>query len=384
LVLISNSLLDLHVRTNIFGTNSLGAWSGIEAAAVKIGNHKLEVQDASGKIFVNNNDVTTNPPSSFAGYQFIVSPGSPKTFRLDLQGGQFIDFTQVIASYGRSLQVDVVGYGTTFGDSRGLCGNWTANSPNAFVARDRVTVYPRIKNPVAFGQEWQVNTGAGDPSLFQTNPSAKCLNPGVARCNIPGAPNCTAIINQAKTACANVTTNRDARENCEFDVRTTEDVGAANVTAYTNPVVYQPQERCIDLLFPSRTGFTPCSKLGGKCVLQCNYTVSDCYVNMCTDVTGLKETCSCAIPRDTMNKTRAPSTKPVPIPTRAPIKNNTNTSAPILVPTRTPIKNNANTSAPVLVPTRAPDIPNTALNATSWGFCWSHPDPHFSTVRSLN
>jgi von Willebrand factor type D domain len=383
LVLISNAYLQLHIRTKNFGINSLGPWSGIVAVAVKIEDKVMEVQGPLGTLIVDNNVVTTLP-IIFAGYPLVKL--LPKTFRLQLPIGQYIDITY--QDFKDSLKVDVKGYGSMFGDSKGLCGNWTSNSPNAFVGRDG-TVYPRIPNPVAFAETWKVNTGAGDPSLFQTSASATCVAPSVARCNIPGAPNCTSIINLAKTACANVTTFGNSRENCEFDVRATEDVLAANALAYLNPLLVQPISQCYDGLVNVDDGTSPCAKMGGRCVFACNTTLKNCISNLC----GHASSCTCEIPR---NQTRAPTMKPVPIPTRAPIKANTtkpvlaptrapmknSTSAPIPLPTRVPVK--PNTTKPVLVPTRAPSNLNTALNATSWGHCRCHPDPHFVTVRHLN
>ena len=176
MVLINNSLLDFHIRTKNFS-----GWSGIEAAVIRVGGDKLEVQEPSGSIIFNNIISTASPPVTVGGYPFLVLAGPPVKYRLNMTGGQYIELTR---TYGNTLQVDVKGHGSNFGSSQGLCANWTANSPNALVDRDKVTVYPLMPIQNAYGEEWQVNATVGDPLLFQTNSSTKCVYSLGGRCKV--------------------------------------------------------------------------------------------------------------------------------------------------------------------------------------------------------
>jgi hypothetical protein len=311
LVLITNSLLDFHVRTQNFT-----GWSGVVAAAIKIGGAKLEVQEPTGTIFVNNINVTSSPPGTVGGYPFAVLVGPPTKFRLNLTGGQYIELTR---TYGNTLQVDVLGHGSDFVDSEGLCANWTASSPNALIGRNGFTVYP-LASPIPYGEEWQVNTTAGDPLLFQTNASAQCRYTQ-GQCKDQGTGNtiCIDRANKAKIACANVTDARNTRANCEFDVVQTGDVGFATAVAYKDPLITDPPELCQEVVTTTVTGNATCSKRGGRCVYRCDNTMYDCLDSLCTGPYG---GCSCAFKYN--STTRAPTMKPIAapvtqsVPTKAP------------------------------------------------------------------
>jgi hypothetical protein len=309
LVLITNTLLDFHIRTKNFS-----GWSGIEAAAIRIGGDKLGIQASSGTIFLNNVNVTSTPPVTVGGYPFLVLPGPPVKYRLNMTGGQYIELTR---TYGNTLQVDVLGHGSDFGTSQGLCANWTANSPNALVDRDKITVYPLMPVQNAYGEEWQVNATVGDPLLFQTNSSVKCLYSQGGRCK-EGTPECQNQVNEAKNACANVPVARNTRANCEFDVLTTGDVGFANSIAYTDPIIGDPPEICVEVTnvttvqvrnTPTNIG---CAARGGRCVWRCSNKTHLCVDSLCR---GPTDGCSCALQLTT---TRAPTAKPNTVPVIAP------------------------------------------------------------------
>ena len=364
-------MLDFHIRTKRYS-----GWSGIVAAAIKINGDKLEVQQPTGTIFFNDVDVTSNPPPMVGGYTFSVLPGPPRQYRIDMDGGQYI---KLRVAYGNSLQVDVLGHGSDFGTSEGLCANWTANSPNALVDRDHSTIYPLMSVQNAYGEEWQVKVGLGDPQLFQTSASANstCIYSRSTSCE-RGTPECQIQENQAKNACINVTTERNAQENCEFDVFTTGDVEFAKSVAYTDPIIGQPQEFCKEVTNATNTEGTPtnngCAAKGGRCVWRCSNKTHVCLDTLCQ---GPSKGCSCALP---LSSTRAPTMKPNPVPnTNGPVKPSTrapsmkpnpvpNTSGPVKPSTRAPtMKPNLapNTTGPVKPSTRAPTMkPNPASNTT--------------------
>ena len=328
LVLITNSILDFHIRTKNFSS-----WSGIDAAAIRIGGDKLEVQE-SGTIVYNNIISTATPPATVGGYPFFVLPGPPIKYRLNMTGGQYIEITR---TYGSTLQVDVRGHGSDFGTSQGLCANWTANSPNALVDRDKVTVYPYP--PVllnAYGEEWQVNATLGDPLLFQNASSDKCQYSQGGGCKQTGTPECQEQQNRAKIACANVPTARNAQVNCEFDVLTTGDVNAAKAIAYTDPIIGDPPELCTEIknvtvanaTVDKVTTDTGCKDKGGKCVWRCDKNMNICADSLCR---GPSDGCACALPLP------APVPAPVAVPT--PVKPTTTAPVPTgTAPVPTPIK----------------------------------------------
>ena len=295
-------MLDFHIRTKNFS-----GWSGIESATIRIGGDKLEVQQSTGTIFVNNVNVTSSPPATVGGYPFFVWPGPSVKYRLNMTGGQYIELT---ATYGNSLQVDVLGHGSDFGTSQGLCANWTANSPTALIGRDKITVYPLMPfQNVPYGEEWQVNATVGDPSLFQSNASTQCLYSEGGRCK-QGTTDCQIQENQAKNACANVTMARSTQKNCEFDVLTTGDVNFAKSIAYTNPIIGDPPEICTeDTNVTNTTAINGCAAKGGRCVWRCSNKTYLCVDTLCRGPTA---GCSCALPLSfgTRVPTRAPTKAP--------------------------------------------------------------------------
>ena len=338
MILITNSLLDIHIRTKTFS-----GWSGIEAAVIRIGGDKLEVQEPSGSIIFNNIISTASPPATVGGYPFLVLAGPPVKYRLNMTGGQYIELTR---TYGNTLQVDVKGHGSNFGSSQGLCGNWTANSPNALVDRDKVTVYPLMPIQNAYGEEWQVDATVGDPLLFQTNSSTKCVYSLGGRCKV-GTTECQNQVNEAKNACANVPVVRNAQANCEFDVLTTGDVGFAKSIAYTDPIIGDPPEICTEIVNATANG--GCKDKGGRCVWRCDKNTHICVDTLCR---GPTDGCSCALP---FPSTRAPTAKPMTTPVTAPVKSNDTrapTAKPITTPVATPVKPSG-TRAPTMKPVAA-------------------------------
>jgi hypothetical protein len=369
LVLITNSKLDFHIRTQ----TTASGWSGIVEAAIKIDNDILVVKEPSGSIFVNGLPAPP-PPFLFAGYIFSVLPVSPVRFRLDLGGGQYIDLTR---AYANTLQVDVLGDGIDFGDSQGLCANWTADSPNALRGRNN-QVFPLINPNIPYGEEWRVDSTIGDPVLFQPPSVAKCNYTQLA-CNgvqLVADQRCIARGVKAKNACINVPTERNAQKNCEFDVIQTDDASIANTTAYTAPLIGNPPERCVEVV-TSNPNVTSCGKRGGRCAWRCDQSLFNCVGGLCR---GLDQGCLCALPKDIVAPTKAPVnvTAPAPVPVKAPA-----VPAPVPVPVPVPIP--VPMTVPVTVPVPAPvpvPVPVTApLNPTSRAYCRVYPDPHFNTVR---
>jgi hypothetical protein len=297
LVFLSNQILDLHIRTK----NNSG-WAGIEAAAIMVGSNKLVVQEPYGSIFVNNVNVTSSPPSLIGEYPFAVLAGPPLRFRLNFTGEQYIEITR---THRNTLQVDVLGHGSDFGNSNGLCGNWPANSPVALIGRDGLTVF-QLSRPNPFGEHWQVNKNLGDQLLFQSNSLSRCRYSGGGTCNKTGTQNCSAAMNKAKIACKNVTTSYNARRNCEFDVQTTGDIDFAQTVAYTNPLTDDPIEFCFEISANvSRVNATTCTGLGGKCVWRCDDRFNQCLNRLCT---GPTFGCSCALPLATPDPYGTPRT----------------------------------------------------------------------------
>ena len=335
MVLITNPLLDLHIRTRTFG-----GFSGVDSVAIRIGIDELEVQ-LPGIIYLNGNPVTNLLPVTVGPnlYPFSAIMGAQGKYRLDMAGGQYIQ----IESYGFSLGVTVKGHGSDFGRSEGLCANWTAVSPDALIDRDHETIYPllpiqgngqRLQN--AYGEEWQVQPS--DPALFLTDPPAQCTYNPTGVCTA-GAPACQNLVIAANDACAGVTTVGNAQANCVFDVLTTGDVAAATINPYTNPILGNPSEVCVEK--ENITDAIGCKGRGGQCVWRCDNTTHTCVDKFCQ---GPIEGCSCALP-----KTRAP--------TKAPIKPITN---PTRFPTKAPIK-----PAPVPIkPTKAPTKSPTSRQPT--------------------
>jgi hypothetical protein len=332
LVLITNSLLDFHIRT----TNFTG-WAGITAVGIKIGASKLEIYEPAGSIFVNGADVTASPPATFGGYTFTVVAGPSGTFRIDLAGGQYILVTR---TYLNTLQVDVLGHGSDFGNSQGLCANWTANSPNALRGRDGTTLYS-LSMPIPYGEHWKVNSTLGDPTIFTSPSAAKCLYT-TGECTNPqtGGTRCQEQQIKAVEACKNVVTERNARTNCEFDVRVTGDTNFATTTAYTNPIIGEPEERCVQVVANVTANVTSfaaatapegnCTKSGGQCVWRCDKAKFNCIDQYCK---GPDQGCSCAIP---IPPVPTPVTKPAPTPVAKPAP--TLATPPVAEPVKTPVQ----------------------------------------------
>jgi hypothetical protein len=343
LVLITNSLLDFHIRTQNFT-----GWSGVVAAAIKINGTKLEVQEPTGTILVNNVNVTGSPPATVGGFPFAVLVGPPVVYRLNLTGGQYIEITR---TYGNSLQVDALGHGSDFGNSQGLCANWAANSTNALVGRNGVTVFS-LTNPQPYGEEWQVNTTLGDPLLFQTNGTAQCrYTQGLCDKQPAGIQECIDRATKAKDACANITAARNTRANCEFDVIQTNDVGVAITVAYKDPLITDPPELCQEILMTNTSNSTTsCSQRGGRCVYRCDKTIYDCIDNLCR---GPEPGCSCAFKFNITVPVSPPVTAPVkpplPVPLPVPVTQPVATT-PVTSPVAAPVKQPIPVPVPVTQP----------------------------------
>jgi hypothetical protein len=343
-ILLKSNLLNIHLRTHPFG-----GWAGILNAAVRVGSDILEVQPG-GIVLVNRADVTGAPPGTIGGYTFTVSAGPPQTYRLDLAGSQYVEITR---SYSDTLQIDVRAHGSDFFDATAMCGHWSANSPNALVGRNG-TVFG-LGMGTAFGEEWQVDL-AVDPNLFNATGETNCTYnsnaycgrdlkncpaacvPGQTccvdatgkqcKCNDPANPNCKPVqptrklyqrsledfYDVANATCQNVTEERNAKGNCIFDVLTTGDVAVAQSPAYTNALVGEPEDQCVE-----KSTTAECSKKEGKCVWRCDSALNHCAQGLCSPKPNFTATggttasktvvdgCSCEIP---YNKTSLPCKDP--------------------------------------------------------------------------
>jgi hypothetical protein len=322
MILVQNNLLEIHIRTQIMPP---GGWSTILAVAIKIGSDVLEM---SGSGYFFNSVFSLLPPASVGGYPVVIGSYGPM---IVLAGGQKIQ----LSLYSIHVAVEVVGHTTDFYDSNGMCGNW---SSYGFIGRNGTGT---LSNALDFAEEWQVDTTQGDPQLFQTSALHQCN--AVRRSLVEKKSPDRALVRRAADECAYIE-NVQNRNNCNFDILMTGDVGFAKQKVYQAPE--EVKEICQAIS-------TDCERKGGKCVWRCDTKVYDCLPRLCKYVDGVQQSggngqlanvtyvegCSCAVPKSpTMETTATPTRRPVD--TKSPVK-----TRPPAIPT---------TAAPTNAPTIGP------------------------------
>ena len=220
--------LDLHVRTTIDSY-----YSYIESAAVKIGNHILEVV-SKDKIILDGveMDAPTSGsipiPNDVDGetylYESMLLSNKKAIYRLHM-GSAEIHFK----FFAHFLTINVMGGKGDFGDSVGLMGNHTDGS---MWDREGKAFQGTFED---YGFEWQVNPLAGDAQLFHDKdrspqlPYEKCRVPTAARPSrrkLRG--NDANLFEKAQAACQAVANQGDV-DLCIDDVLTTGELGLAEV-----------------------------------------------------------------------------------------------------------------------------------------------------------
>ena len=213
---------DLHVRTTIDSF-----FSYIEAAAIRVGGHVLEVD--SNKIYLDGEEVEA--PVAFKStdnkhdylYKVVETKKNKKFTALEADNREIVDFR----FYKNYLTLSAKGTETDLYDAQGLLGSF---QEGAMIDRDG-KAFDRSFEEYAF--EWQVNTLAGDPSLFVTDrspqlPYERCEMPTQARPARRLRAD-TALLKQAESACASAVGNANDFSLCVDDVMATGELGLAEV-----------------------------------------------------------------------------------------------------------------------------------------------------------
>lgn len=224
--------LTVHIRTQIKKT-----WSHIKSAAIRIGDHVLELSAERDQTLVRWNGAqkghNLEPGEASLGHypvKFVRINGHQTRTRIDLGGklgdaisvDTFKEFVRV--NFSTKTHKKYVG-------SRGLLGSY----PNGeMLARDGNT---RMENATdAFGQEWRV--GAGDRMLFHDADPAGL----VGTCNMPDLSKSRRRLGEsgvnkedAAKACSTVADPK-RRDDCIFDILATDDLDMAGSYLATNDV----------------------------------------------------------------------------------------------------------------------------------------------------
>ena len=244
---------DVHVRTTI-----KEYYSYIEAAAVRLGDHILEI-DSAEKIYLDGQEITIKgsevieiPNTNGDGYTYTYSAIERKTkkniFRL-FMGTSELRFkfyrhckfnalaltiiskiSAIIAdtiALETVLTIDVMGGADDFGDSVGLMGN---HSDGSMVSRSGKLFEGSFEE---YGFEWQVNPAMGDKKLFIEDrspqlPYERCRMPTASRPQRRHLRASNALYEQAKVACQAVASPQDV-DLCIDDIMATGELGLAEV-----------------------------------------------------------------------------------------------------------------------------------------------------------
>jgi hypothetical protein len=213
--------LDMHVRTTI-----MDWYSYIEAAALRIGDHIVEV--SNGKVTVNGLDLSNEDfPVDFGdkySVSFSVEKHSKnekydkKHYVVSLGDDSSIEFK----TYKHYMTFNIIAHDNDFGDANGLLGS---HPTGEMLSRDGMTMTSFDE----FAMEWQVNLD--DPALFQDARSPQlpyevCRMPTKARTSRQLRAN-RQLLAQAEDACA--TQNGKDFTLCVNDVMATGDLGLADI-----------------------------------------------------------------------------------------------------------------------------------------------------------
>lgn len=187
--------LDIHVRTTMESF-----FSYIESAAVRIGEHTVEVNN--GHVLVNGKKYKdADLPVSFGDYKLSTKDVQGKNRR---KYGLYLDEESELEFrfYKEYMTFNVVGH-PDFKDASGMLGKYPTGE---MIARDGKV----MTDFVDFGFEWQVNPGMEDPQIFSNLrspqlPYEACRIPTMAqpsRRKLRGASQ--KLFAKANEACASV------------------------------------------------------------------------------------------------------------------------------------------------------------------------------------
>lgn len=218
--------LEVQVRTKIYTW-----WSGISAAAIRVGKDVFEVQggkDGEVKYWINGVEGELvgegeSLPQTIAGHQVKLHHPDPHKTRFRIDFGEFHRGNSIsIEAVNELVRVNVRATGKGFNGAQGLMGSYPTGQ---MLGRDGETV---IEDTTAFGNEWQVR--ASEESLFREAGAVqhpnKCVMPDTSsqkkRRLGAGAIN----RDQANAACAGVGEDRAA---CVADVLATQSKDAVKL-----------------------------------------------------------------------------------------------------------------------------------------------------------
>lgn len=251
MVHVTNSLLDLHIRTEY-----RGRWSAVAETALRFDTDILEVKQ-DGAVFLNGVIYDVLLPLTLDGlYPVSITPATAignKVVKVFLDAGQYIQFSTRGAG-GINIYIDA--NGSDFCDSEGTSGNWQLDG---FISRDGVNPVSPLSagsNKVEYGIEWEVDAGLGDPILFSTpaphncedNPSCDTEDPN---CNPDARDPNQDELNNARERCKGIVKDLEDLDNCAFDLALLkEEELLKEYTPYYDP--YGPTKRCLQIEAPGR------------------------------------------------------------------------------------------------------------------------------------
>jgi hypothetical protein len=198
--------------------------SYISSATLRIGTDILEVE--SQGVYYINDVINAKLPDEFSGFAFSHTQPTDKQHVFEVYLGDrqrikvktYKDFVSVLIEQGQSKH---------FGDSVGLMGDF---GKGRMLARDGQTI---LNDANAFGQEWQVLDT--EPTLFQTvrfpqHPSVCTLPPPMQASQVRRRLLESSVGKlTAEKACQHW---GDDKDDCVFDVLTTDDLEMTMVGAY--------------------------------------------------------------------------------------------------------------------------------------------------------
>lgn len=307
-VLVKNSLLDLHIRT----VPTVG-YAYISHVAMKVGGETLEViADMSPTCTIDSTSCTT-PPATVGGYPVTVSSVGVYEVNVSLDNGQYVR----VLAYANSLSVQVHAHGSDFLSTRGMCGPW--GSPDIHLRDGSIA-----SDPTALAIDWRVGNDVADPdpTLFSSAGNLECkpaltsqdcvaenkdgqcpscqLEGGIDKEGIHCCPKREGEVCPTKeavvAACGDVIDD-NLRANCEFDIRITGEVElwTRNSPIYRNvPPPVLPDPRCEsedEMELGEDASENRCMFQGGICVSNC---VQDLKSRCISELCG-RDNCFCKI-----------------------------------------------------------------------------------------
>jgi len=238
LVLVQSDFMDIHIETEV-----KTGYSSIQSVGFRM---NMEMDDP---VFIDKNTDVTEFPKMLGRYEFNYVAATQR-YELILDDGQYVT---VSAWNGKPSSVMVHGLKDSFGDAKGMCGEWDADE-NDLLDRNG----DDMDNGNDMGAEWKVRTADRPIPGVDSKGFMKCApevfhgggEEGRKRCAInkcmciPKADfecgeNCKekqcVEEDEITTACKDVTIDGD-RENCKFDVKTTGDVEFAKAPFYAEVI----------------------------------------------------------------------------------------------------------------------------------------------------